>query len=93
MQRRNMDIVDKSQTGMNLSFLLLLLLISITGFFLLALRKTPAMGILLLAHLSLVMTFFLTMPYGRFVHGIYRSGALLKWTLERSRQPKAKAAA
>jgi len=93
MQRRNLDIVDKSQTGMDLSFLLLLLLISITGLLLLVLRQSPAMGTLLLVHLAVVMTLFLTMPYGRFVHGIYRSGALLKWSLERSRQPKAKVAA
>jgi citrate/tricarballylate utilization protein len=33
----------------------------------------------------MVMTLFITMPYGKFVHGIYRSGALLKWALERSR--------
>jgi citrate/tricarballylate utilization protein len=36
MQRRNVDIVDRSQTGMELSFILLLLLISITGLLLLA---------------------------------------------------------
>jgi len=69
------------------------LLISITGLLLLVLRQSPAMGTLLLVHLSFVMTLFLTMPYGRFVHGIYRSAALLKWSLERSRQPKAKATA
>jgi hypothetical protein len=27
----------------------------------------------------------LIMPYGKFVHGIYRSGDSLKWALERSR--------
>ena len=31
------------------------------------------------------------MPYGKFVHGIYRSAALLKWSLENSRQPEQKA--
>ena len=37
-------------------------------------------------HLGAVMTFFATMPYGKFAHGIYRSAALLKWAIER-RQP------
>jgi len=93
MQRRNEEIVDKSQNGMDLSFIFLLVAISISGLLLLVLRQSAAMGSLLLIHLSFVMTLFLTMPYGRFVHGIYRSGALLKWSLERSRQPKAKPAA
>jgi citrate/tricarballylate utilization protein len=48
-------------------------------------RESAAMGTLLIVHLSMVMTLFITMPYGKFVHGIYRSGALLKWALERSR--------
>ena len=93
MQRRNEVIVDKSQNGMDLSFIVLLVAISISGLLLLVLRQSAAMGSLLLVHLSFVMTLFLTMPYGRFVHGIYRSGALLKWSLERSRKAKAKASA
>ncbi len=32
------------------------------------------------------MAFFATMPYSKFAHGLYRSGALLKWAIER-RQP------
>jgi citrate/tricarballylate utilization protein len=78
---------------MDLSFIFLLVAISISGLLLLVLRQSAAMGSLLLVHLSFVMTLFLTMPYGRFVHGIYRSGALLKWSLERSRKAKAKASA
>ncbi len=84
-QRRNREIVDKRQDGMDLSFIALLIGISITGLLLLVLRGSAAMGTLLLVHLGLVMTLFLTMPYGKFVHGIYRFAALLKWALERSR--------
>ena len=29
------------------------------------------------------MALFLTLPYGKFAHGIYRSAALLKWAIER----------
>ena len=91
LKRRNRQIDDESQTGMDLSFILLLLLIAITGLLLLVLRQSSAMGTLLIVHLGLVMTLFLTIPYGKFVHGVYRSGALLKWALERQRQPAVKA--
>lgn len=84
-QRRNRDIVNQSQDGMDVSFIVLLVAISITGLLLLVLRESAAMGALLIVHLALVMTLFLTMPYGKFVHGIYRFAALLKWALERSR--------
>jgi citrate/tricarballylate utilization protein len=86
MRRRNTDIVDTAQDGMDVAFILLLMLIAGTGLSLLVLRQTGAMGSLLIVHLALVMTLLLTMPYGKFVHGIYRSGALLKWALERSRK-------
>ena len=33
-----------------------------------------------------VMALFLTLPYGKFAHGIYRGAALLKWSIEK-RQP------
>jgi citrate/tricarballylate utilization protein len=85
MRLRNREIVDEKQAGMDLSFIFLLLAISISGLLLLSLRQSAALGTLLIVHLSLVMTLFLTMPYGKFVHGVYRSGALLKWALERSR--------
>ena len=29
-------------------------------------------------HLGFVLTLFVTLPYGKFVHGIYRTGALIK---------------
>jgi citrate/tricarballylate utilization protein len=83
--RRNRVLVDEKQTGMDVSFIVLLLLISVTGLLLLALRQSAALGTLLIVHLSFVMTLFLTVPYGKFVHGVYRSGALLKWAIERSR--------
>ena len=44
------------------------------------------MPLTLCIHLGSVMALFLTLPYGKFAHGIYRSAALLKWAIER-RQP------
>jgi citrate/tricarballylate utilization protein len=84
-RRRDTAIVDVKQDGMDVSFLALLFLTSLTGMLLLVLRETPAMGALLRVHLGIVLGLFLTLPYGKFVHGIYRSGALVRSVLEASR--------
>lgn len=77
---------DKAQSPMDLGFIALLFLVSVTGLALLAWRDTTAMASLLAIHLGVVMALFLTLPYGKFAHGIFRSAALLKWSIER-RQP------
>ncbi len=64
------------------SFLVLLFLSAASGLALLALRETAAMAALLTVHLGIVLAFFLTMPYGKFVHAIYRSAALVRYALE-----------
>ena len=76
---------DPEQKPMDRGFIALLLLTSATGLGLLALRDTSAMGLLLALHLGVVMALFITLPYGKFAHGIYRSAALLKWTIEKRR--------
>lgn len=77
---------DMAQRPMDLGFIALLFFISLTGLVLLVYRDTSWMGVLLAVHLGTVMALFLTMPYGKFAHGIYRSAALLKWNIEK-RQP------
>jgi len=77
---------DPAQRPMDLGFIALLFLTSLTGLALLAWRDGSAMGPLLALHLGAVMALFLTMPYGKFAHGIYRSVALLKWAVEK-REP------
>jgi citrate/tricarballylate utilization protein len=37
-------------------------------------------------HLGMVMALFLTLPYGKFAHGIFRTAALLRFSVEK-RQP------
>ena len=71
------------QAGMDLGFIALLFFISLTGLMLALLRATQAMPLLLCLHLGSVMALFLTLPYGKFAHGIFRSAALLKWAIER----------
>ena len=68
---------------MDAGFLALLFIVSATGLLLALLRQTPALPLLLCAHLGAVMAFFLTMPYGKFAHGVYRGAALLKWAVEK----------
>jgi citrate/tricarballylate utilization protein len=77
---------DAAQKPMDRGFIALLLATSLTGFALLLWRDSGAMGLLLAIHLGIVMALFLTLPYGKFAHGIFRSAALLKWSIER-RQP------
>ena len=77
---------DPAQKPMDLGFIALLFLISASGLALWLLRDSPAMAILLCAHLGAVMALFLTMPYGKFAHGFFRSAALLRYSVEKRRK-------
>jgi citrate/tricarballylate utilization protein len=80
---RDPALDDQARTGMDTAFILMLLLTSFSGIVLLLLRDTAAMGPLLALHLGVVFAFFITMPYGKFVHGIYRFVALVRYAMER----------
>ncbi len=83
--KRNPVLTDENQQGMDIAFLALLFLTSLTGLLLLALRETWGLGLLLVVHLGAVLGLFLTMPYGKFAHAVYRAAALLKFAIEESR--------
>ncbi len=85
-QRRNREITDAGQVGMDTALLVLLFLASASGLLLLLLRESAALGTLLVVHLGIVMGVFLTLPYGKFVHGLYRFAAIAKFALERKRK-------
>ncbi|MDN7916325.1 tricarballylate utilization 4Fe-4S protein TcuB [Burkholderia cepacia] len=74
---------DARQRPMDRGFIALLLLTSTSGLALLALRTTSAMPSILAIHLGIVMALFATLPYGKFAHGIFRSAALLKSSIEK----------
>src|SRR5207253_11415040 len=80
-----LSAIDRQKSALDVVFLALLFLTSLTGLLLLALRESPAMGPLLIVHLAIVLTLFLTLPYGKFVHSIYRFAALIRSALEKSR--------
>jgi len=84
-QQRDPALGDPRQAGLDVSFIVMLLMTSITGLLLLALRGTAAMSALLVVHLGFVLGLFLTLPYGKFVHGLYRTAALLRFRTEVSR--------
>ncbi len=77
---------DAAQKPMDRGFIALLFLISATGLALMLWRDSGSMALLLAVHLGVVMALFLTLPYGKFAHGIYRCAALLKFAIEK-RQP------
>lgn len=79
---RDPEIMDLAQNGPEISFLAALALTSFTGLLLLVLRDTHAMPVLLRVHLGVVLALFLTMPYGKFVHGTYRFAALARYAFE-----------
>ena len=81
--RRDPDVRDPARLGMDVGFLVMLFATSVTGLALLLLRNTGAMPTLLAVHLGIVFALLLTMPYGKFVHGIYRFAALVRYARER----------
>jgi citrate/tricarballylate utilization protein len=81
--RRDPVLVDQARMGMDVAFIAMLFLTGLTGIALLLWRDSAAMGPLLALHLGMVFALFITMPYGKFVHGIYRYVALVRYARER----------
>ena len=82
-RKRDPVLADSARRGMDTAFLAMLFLTSLTGLALLALRDSAAMGMMLALHLGVVLGLFLSLPYGKFVHGLYRFLALVKYARER----------
>ena len=81
--QRDPALLDEARYGMDVGFIAMLFLTGLSGMALLLLRETAAMGLLLALHLGAVFALFITMPYGKFVHGIYRFAALVRYAQER----------
>lgn len=74
---------DRTRYGMDFGFIALLFFAATTGLALLFFRHTSAMGWLLAIHIGVVLALFVTLPYGKFVHGLYRLMALARDASER----------
>ena len=74
---------DAAQKPMDLGFIALLFLTAASGLALWLGRGTPALALLLCLHLGAVMALFITLPYGKFAHGIFRTAALLRYAVEK----------
>lgn len=81
-RRRDPALLPERRTGMGAAFTWTLLGLGATGLALYWLRGTPLMGTLLALHLGVVFAFFLSMPYGKFVHGLHRFAALVRHARE-----------
>jgi citrate/tricarballylate utilization protein len=80
---------DPAQAGtgmraMDYLFLIFLGSTALTGMLVLIFRTTSAMGILLTLHLAVVAALFVTAPYGKFVHLVYRSLAIVLYQIEKA---------
>ncbi|MFN8063094.1 MAG: tricarballylate utilization 4Fe-4S protein TcuB [Vicinamibacterales bacterium] len=71
-----------AQASMDVVFVGLLFVTSVTGFALLWLRESAMMGVALAVHLGVVAGLLATLPYGKFVHATYRLCALVKHARE-----------
>jgi len=73
-------------TAMDYAFLVVLDLAAITGMLTLIFRGTRAMGVLLALHLGVLTALYVTAPYGKFVHMVYRYLALVQRSVEQDRE-------
>jgi citrate/tricarballylate utilization protein len=76
--RSEAEPASPAMTAMDYAFLVLLDLVAITGMLLLILRDTLLMPSVLVVHLGLLVGLFVTAPYGKFVHFVYRYLALAR---------------
>jgi citrate/tricarballylate utilization protein len=81
--RRHPDHGDRAQSPMDLGFIALLWLTAWSGLLLVAVKASPYLPLVLAIHLGVVMALFLTLPYGKFAHGIFRMASLLRHHVEK----------
>jgi len=84
--QRHPEQGDTAQKPMDLGFIALLFLISLSGLALWLARGHASMPTWLAVHLGAVMALFATLPYNKFAHGIFRTASLLRHAVEK-RQP------
>jgi citrate/tricarballylate utilization protein len=86
--RSDREPAGKGASSMDYIFLVTLALTALTGLLTLILRATAAMGSVLVLHLACIAALFLTAPYGKFVHAVYRTLALVRYEMEQGRRSR-----
>jgi citrate/tricarballylate utilization protein len=77
--------------GLDVAFIVNLGVASATGLLVLAFRETAAMGGLLIVHLGTLGVLYLTAPYSKFGHFVYRYAALIRNRIETRAEGAARA--
>jgi citrate/tricarballylate utilization protein len=87
--RSDREPAAATASSMDYVFLVTLGLTALTGMLTLILRATSAMGSILVLHLACIAALFVSAPYGKFVHAVYRTLALIRYEIEQEqpRQP------
>jgi len=78
------SLISGEMLRMDVAFLVIFDLVSITGMLLLVLRDSPLMPTVLLVHLATLAALYATVPYGKFAHVVYRLLALFQNRRERA---------
>jgi citrate/tricarballylate utilization protein len=81
-RRSDREPADGQSMSLDWLFLMSLNIVAITGMLLLILRETPAMPVLLVVHLATVLALYVSAPYGKFAHFLYRYAALVQNRIE-----------
>lgn len=82
--RTKMDRIpyNENANSMDMNFIIILLLTVLTGFLVLIFRSTIFMPILLIIHLSIVITFFVMLPFSKLQHAVFRYASIYKYFSE-----------
>jgi citrate/tricarballylate utilization protein len=80
--RSDREPSDGRSMSLDWLFLLSLNVVAMTGMLLLVLRETAAMPVLLVVHLATVLALYVSAPYGKFAHFLYRYAALVQNRIE-----------
>ncbi len=80
--RSDREPADGRTMNLDWLFLVSLNVVAITGMLLLVLRDTAAMPVLLVVHLATVLALYVSAPYGKFAHFLYRYAALVQNRIE-----------
>ena len=83
-QARN-ALASERMLRLDHAFLWLLILTCVTGLALMVLRSTEAAGTLLTVHLGVIAALYLSLPYSKFAHVVYRYAALVRHNIETER--------